>query len=584
MPLDSICLSALVSELDARAQGASVDKIHEPTGDTVVLSLRTREGNGRLLICGGTGNARVHFTDARFENPDAPPMFCMLLRKHLSGARVASVRQAELERVVDITFDAADVFGDRCEKHLVVELISAAANIILTDGEGRITDCLRRVSGDMSGKRQLLPGLFYRPPEKQEKINPFEISAEEKLRLLSGASGDISLDKWLLDTFLGLSPLICREISARAYGDVSVRRSETADGGKRLVSALEELLGDASAGKFSPCLLYDGLKPRDFSFTEITQYGNAMKRERPKSFSALLDAFFSKRQAAELMRSKAQGLLRTAKNARGRLERKTASQKTELLATYDRETLRQCGDLLMANLTVIPRGAESFEAEDFYAEEGAKRKIRLDPAKSPQQNAAKYYKDFNRAKNAEKVLTEQISAGERELEYLECVVGEIERARSEKDLSELRQELEDAGYIKKQKTGKKIKRTVSKPMRFISDSGFEIRVGRTGVQNDELTKSAMRTDIWLHTQKIHGSHAVIACSGEAPDESTVYQAARLAAYYSQARDGTNVPVDYTLVKYVKKPSGARPGMVIYTDQKTVYVTPDENEAERLRKD
>jgi len=309
-----------------------------------------------------------------------------------------------------------------------------------------------------------------------------------------------------------------------------------------------------------------------------------MKIEHPESFSALLDAFYTRRAMAETMRVKAQGLARTVKNARGRLERKLSGQKTELLASLDREEKRRCGDILMANLHNIPRGASSFEADDFYGAEGAKRIIKLDPARSPQQNAAKYYKDFNRAKNAEKILTEQISAGEKELAYLESVAGEIERAASERDLIELRQELEDAGYIKKQKTGKKSKRPVSRPMRFVTDSGFFVRVGRTGTQNDELTRSSARTDIWLHTQKIHGSHAVLSCAGQTPDDETIRQAARLAAYYSQARGGANVPVDYTLVKYVKKPAGARPGMVIYTDQRTVYVTPDEAEAERLKKE
>ncbi len=581
MPLDSLFLSGLVREIAPRAVGAAVDKIHEPTADTVILALRGRNGSERLLLCGGTGSARIHFTSGRFENPDAPPMFCMLLRKHLVGARIVSVTQPHLERAVDICFDAGDAMGDRHERHLILELISSSANIILTDEDMRITDCLRRVSGDMTGKRQLLPGLFYRPPEKQEKADPFAVSAEEMTALLQTGDGEIA--GRFLDLFSGLSPLICREAVSRAYGDVSARISGTADGGQAAVIELRKILEDEERGDFRPCILFDGQRARDFSFTDITQYGDALRKEYPEGFSETLDAFYTKRAMSDTVRAKSQGLMRTVKNARKRLEKKLSSQKTELLATYDRENLRQCGDLIMANLAFIPKGAASFTAEDFYGEEGAKREIRLDPAKSPQQNATKYYKDFNRAKNAEKMLVPQIESGEKELQYLESVIGEIERATGDKDLSEIRRELEDAGYIKAPKTGKKIKRAPSKPMVFMSDSGFYIRVGRTGTQNDELTRNAGRTDIWLHTQKIHGSHVVISGDGE-PDEKTILQAARLAAYYSQARGGTNVPVDYTQVRFVKKPSGARPGMVIYTEQKTVYVTPDESEAERLKRE
>ncbi|MBR6258949.1 MAG: NFACT family protein [Oscillospiraceae bacterium] len=582
MPLDSLFLSGLAREIAPRAVGAAVDKIHEPTADTVILSLRGKNGSEKLLLCGGTGSARIHFTAGRFENPDAPPMFCMLLRKHLVGARIVSVTQPQLERAVDIALDAGDAMGDRHERHLIVELISSSANIILTDEDMRITDCLRRVSGDLSGKRQLLPGLFYRPPEKQEKADPFAASPEEMTALLrTGGDGEIA--GRLLELFSGLSPLICREAVSRAYGGVSVRLSESGDMGQAAVSELRKMLEEAQRGDFRPCILFDGQRARDFSFTDITQYGDALKKEYPAGFSETLDAFYTRRALSDTVKVKAQGLMKTVKNARKRLEKKLSSQKTELLATYDRENLRQCGDLIMANLAFIPRGASSFSAEDFYGEEGAVREIKLDPAKSPQQNAAKYYKDFNRAKNAEKMLVPQIENGEKELQYLESVIGEIERASGEKDLSEIRRELEDAGYIKAPKTGKKIKRAPSRPMVFMSDGGFYIRVGRTGTQNDELTRSAGRTDIWLHTQKIHGSHVVISGDGE-PDEKTILQAARLAAYYSQARGGTNVPVDYTQVRFVKKPSGARPGMVIYTEQKTVYVTPDEAEAERLRRD
>ena len=419
-------------------------------------------------------------------------------------------------------------------------------------------------------------------PPAQEKRDPFSAAKDEIMNVLNDDTGR-PVEKVLLSGFTGLSPLICREIAFRAYGDTSVSISETSDKGAGAAAELKRILDDVSSEKTVPTLLSekDG-RPRDFSFTGIGQYGAVLDVTYTDSFSGLLDAFYTRRDKADKLRTRSQTILKTAKNARDRLTRKLAAQKTELLQTRDREYLRQCGDIIMANLGVIRKGDTSLTAEDFYADEGATRTIKLDPAKSAQQNAAKYYKDVARAKNAEKFLTEQITNGERELEYLEAVVGEIERASDENDLRVIRQALEDAGYIKKQQTGKKIKRPTVKPMRFISSAGIEIRAGRTGTQNDELTKSAQRTDIWLHTQKIHGSHVIISCCGAEPDETTLMEAAGIAAYYSQARESSGVPVDYTMVKYVKKPSGAKPGMVIYTDYKTLFVTPDEKEIEKLR--
>lgn len=582
MPLDSLCTAALAEELNARLSGAFTEKIHQPVSDTVILSLRGEKNGGKLLLCAGTGTARVHLTDAAFENPLSPPMFCMLLRKHLTGARILSVLQPGLERVLDVRFDAPGILGERCERHLILELISAAANLLLTDGDGRILDCLHRISGGEKGKRSLLPGLFYRLPERQQKSDPFAMNKEEKLKLLSTADKEVQLDRWLLDSFLGLSPLICREIVFRAYGSTSVRKAETPDKGGRTAEELEKILGEVSERNFTPCLLStpEG-EPRDFSFIRISQYENALVISEPGSFSELLDGFYTRRDVSEKLRIKAQGLLKSARTARDRLLRKTANQRSELILTRDRDHLRQCGDLIMANLHNMEKGDTSLTADDFYGAEGTIRVIKLDPTKSPHQNASKYYKDFTRAKNAEKHLTMHIESGEKELQYLETVVSEIEMAGNDRDLAELRLELEDAGYIKKRSAGKKEKRPAAKPMRFISSSGMDIRVGRTGAQNDELTRSAQRSDIWLHAQKIHGSHVVISCGGAEPDEKALHEAAMLAAYYSQARGGENVPVDYTMAKYVKKPSGARPGMVVYTAQKTIFVDPDEDEIQKL---
>ena len=587
MPLDSVCISALVREIGAEAAGMRVDRIQQPERDTVVLSVRKQGASGRLLICAGTGDARIHFTDSSFENPQQPPMFCMLLRKHLTGARITGISQRSMERMADITFDTTDQLGDPCEKHLIVELMGRYSNIILTDGEGLIIECLRRVDATMSEKRQVLPGLIYRLPPPQDKTDPFSGPAPD-LDTLSAVSPDAPADRWLVSAFSGLSPLICRELAFRACGETDMPISEIRSLGllPALGREMAELRADYERGTFEPYMLTDADgRPADFSCMQILQYGTALRCERSSSFSSLLDGFFTRRSALQHMKQRSSALLKTAKNARDRASRKLALQKTELEGTKGRERLREYGDIITANIHRMNRTIAVLTADDFYSPEGGTCEIKLDPRKTPQQNAAKYYKDYTKARNAEKYLTEQISQGETELAYLNSVVDEIERAESESDLTEIRRELTESGYIKEERGKQRQKQRISQPMRFVSDTGFEIRVGRNNVQNDQLTfKNSRRSDLWLHTQKIHGSHVVISADGREVDGTTIAQAAAIAAWYSQGRGSKNVQVDLTEIRHVRKPAGAKPGMVIYTDQTTVIADPDGALVERLRQD
>jgi len=585
MPLDSVCISALVRELGGQAVGMRVDKLQQPERDTLVLSLRGQKSSARLLIAAGTGDARLHFTSHSLENPQQPPMFCMLLRKHLTGARITGISQHGLERMADIAFDTTDQLGDACEKHLIVELMGRYSNIILTGGDGLIIDCLRRVDAEMSEKRQVLPGLIYRLPPPQQKLDPFSDERPDAGALIAAAAADMPADRWLLSTFTGLSPLLCREIAYRACGETDMPISELAQRGcaTRVDAELRALADMYNDGTFMPCMLVDGDgKPADFSCIPILQYGAALRFEEFSTFSELLDAFYARRSMLQHMRQRSAALLKTVKNARDRVSRKLAAQMTELQGTKGRERLREYGDIITANLYRMKKSESVLIAEDFYS--GGTCEIPLDIRKTPQQNAAKYYKDYTKARNAEMYLTEQISLGETELSYLNSVVDEIERAESESDLSDIRRELTDAGYLKVDR-GARAKPRPSRPMLFVSDSGYEIRVGRSNVQNDLLTfKSSRRTDIWLHAQKIHGSHVVISANGGEPDEATVVQAAKLAAWYSQARGSGKVPVDVTEIRRVKKPAGAKPGMVIYTDYRTVLAEPDGDLADRIRKE
>lgn len=586
MPLDAIFLTALRNELAGQIIGLKIDKIQQPEQDQIILSLRGVGAASRLLISAGTGDARAHLTVAAFENPQNPPMFCMLLRKHLTGAKIKSVTQPPLERALDFCLDCFDALGEPCEKHLIVELLGRYSNIILTSQDGSIIDCLRRVDTLMSELRQVLPGLYYRLPPAQDKRDPLHITQKEFSALLKGSGTGRTADQWLLDTFNGFSPLICRELIFRAYGDTETCMAEvlSKDVGAALFDAFTTLAEDVSAGKLGAyMLLDDNDKPRDFSYTPIHQYGSLLRLECADSFSTLLDAFYTRRGAAERMRQRSQALTKTIKNAHDRVLRKLEIQREELKKTLGRERLREIGDMITANMHAIKKGTAVFRAVDYYAEDGQEIDIRLDPLKTPQQNAAKYYKDYSKAKTAETALKGQIVLGEGELDYLKSVLDEISRAESERDLVEIRQELTATGYVRTQKTTKREKPTQSQPARFQSSTGNIIHVGRNNIQNETLThKTAFKTDIWLHAQKIPGSHVIISTNGQGPDSETLNEAAALAAYYSQARESKKIPVDYTLVKHVKKISGGRPGMVTYTDYKTIIAEPSEELVKRLK--
>lgn len=572
MPLDAICLSAVAEELRAAVVGGKIDKIYQPSRDEVILAVRGPAGNVRLLLSASPSQPRAQLTQLPRENPSTPPMFCMLLRKHLTGGRILSLEQPPMERLLDFHLETIDELGDRVERRLVLECMGRRANLILLDQEGRITDCLRRVDGDLSAKRQVLPGMFYRLPPPPERINPLQCLPEERQRALEDASG-MPLDKLLVDRFSGLSPLVARELAFRSGEDLPALGAE-----------LERLLDNVMEKRFTPYLLVRDEKPVDFTFLPILQYGPETECRRWESFSKLLDVYYETKDQAERVRQRGQDLLKTVTNARDRVRRKLALQAKELAATLDRERLRELGDIITSNLHGMAKGQRVLHAVDFYDPEGREVDIFLDPLRTPQQNAAKYYKDYNRAKTAQQMLTLQIEKGEGELEYLNSVLEALSLAEGERDLQEIRQELIDTGYLRRQKTAaKREKRVNGKPMEFRSSSGLRISVGKNNSQNDQLTgKLARKGDLWFHTQKIHGSHVILWTDGGEADLQSIREAAALAAWFSQGREGKKVPVDYTPVKFVKKPGGARPGMVVYTTYQTAYVDPDGALARKLR--
>ena len=571
MPFDAIFLTAVTDELNQALAGARVDKIHQPERDTLLLQMRGPKGTHRLLLTANTTRPRVQLTKLTWENPAQPPMFCMLLRKHLIGGKLAAIRQIPMERAVQFSFDCTDEMGTAVQKHLYAELMGRTSNLILCDGDGRIIDCLRRVDILMSERRQVLPGLFYHIPPGQDKENP--LAADRgRLASLLDAAADNKLEKWLLDTFTGLSPLICREIAFELTGSVDARIRELGpDAPDRLLAVFAAI----EQHRFSPTMLRhpDG-RPADFSWRPIDQYGSGRAVQRYESCWQLLDDFYGERDQQDLMHQKSQALRKTVQNLYDRVTRKLAIQHKELAATANRERTRQLGDIVTANLWQMQRGQVRLTATDFYDPEMKEIDIPLSPKLSPQQNASKFYKDYAKAKTAEKVLTQQIAQGEMEQEYLGSVLDALQRAENERDLAEIRAELEQGGYVRHTGKRNQPRSAPSKPMEFLSSDGYYIYVGRNNRQNEQLTfKLAYKSDLWLHAQKFHGSHVIISCHGTTPPDSTVTEAMMLAAYYSQARDGQGVPVDYTPVRHVKKPNGAKPGMVIYHTYRTGYVTP-----------
>ncbi len=579
MPLDAISLRALVEELRPQLLNLRIDKVQQPARDQVVLLLR---GNKRLLLNAGANAPRLQLTNLLRDNPAEPPMFCMLLRKHLVGARVADITQPGLERLVRMELDVTDDFGQPGRRTLVLEAMGRRSNLILLDGEGRVIDCMRRVDAEMSAARQVLPGLFYEQPASTGRL-PFLEETEEGFReKLSQVNPEVQLDRFLLDAYFGIAPLMARELAFRACGETDGRLCGLdADARERFEAAFFQFAGNVNANNFTPILLKRDGVPFEFSALQVHQYGLAAETEVFESFSALLDSFYEAKEKQERVRQRGADLIRTATTARDRVRRKLALQEKDYAATQERDALRLSGDLITANLYRMERGARKLVCQNYYDENLAEVTIPLDPLLTPQQNAAKYYKRYTKAKTAEKYLREQMALARRDLSYLESILQEIDQAESEQDFMDIRSEMRDAGFIRKQ--GKKIPQRPSKPREFRTSGGFRVLVGRNNRQNDKLTlKDADYRDLWFHVQKLHGSHAILVTNGREPGDQDITEAAILAAYFSQAKDSANVPVDCTQVKNVKKPAGARPGMVIYTTYRTVNVTPEEGLAKRLQ--
>ena len=575
MALDGAFLRHKKKELEENLINSKVDKIYQPSRDGLVISMRSPEGTKKLLISARANSPRINITAESPENPKVPPMLCMLLRKRLSGARLRSISQPALERLLMLEFEGKNELGDTVMMTLAVEIMGQYSNIVFIDGEGNIIDAVKRVDPSMSSQRLILPGIKYALPPKQEKLCILDSDADDIISAVKSLNKNMPLSKALLSVMQGISPIICRELEhLTGHGRDVYSKELDEEAVSRLRFFLKRLINSVRDISGEPYIIYDeNKKPIDFTFGYIEQYGSGRAFRECSSFCELLDRYYSRRDAAETVKQRSNDLNKLLNNIAARLIKKIYIQNDELSACADREYLRICGDIIQANLYRIQKGAASLTAENFYDESMSEITIKLDPALSPAANSQKYYKGYQKAKTAEQILKIQISQAEEELDYISSVLDSLSRAESVRELNEIRQELTEQGYIKSASKKQKPEAALP-PLEFVSRTGFRILVGRNNKQNDRLTmKQAAKNDLWFHAKDIPGSHTVIITNGQPVDDETIAYAAALAAAHSKARNAGKVPVDYTRIKYVSKPNGAKPGMVIYTEQTTIYVSP-----------
>lgn len=582
MALDGAFLHAIRQELNILI-GARIDKIHQPSREEVVIIFRAIGGSKRLLISVSANSARVHITNNIIDNPKSPPMFCMLLRKHLGGGKLINIRQVGLERILFFDLECTNELGDKVLLTLAAEVMGKYSNIILINDENKVIDSIKRVGEDMSKERFILPGMAYEMPSRRERLVFLTASDVEIIDAISN-SRNVELSKALISIFEGISPILAREWASYATKGLELSIEDIT---QEIMDRLIFIIGNTKKSLLEMNNNYTVVKSKegmlkDFSFIRINQYGTLMYTSEMDSAFETLDYFYTERDNIARLRQRANDLFKLLVNTSGRITKRIVNQKEELEKCKDKDRLKLMGDLISANIYRINKGDESVLLENFYNENYPTLKIKLDINMSPARNAQKYYSEYRKAGTAEKKLAEQIKFGEEELNYIDSVFDALTRASTENEIAELRLELAEQGYIRYGKMKGRIPKALP-PLEFASSDGYTIFVGRNNKQNDKLSmRIADKTDIWLHTQNITGSHVIIITNGKIPPDSTIEEAAIIAAYHSKAKNSSQVPVDYTLARHVKKPNGAKPGMVVFTNNTTVYVQPDEKIVERLK--
>ena len=575
MPMDGLTVGFAARELNEMLRGGRIDKITQPERDTAVLVIRAGGANHRLLLCASPNNARCHLTMGTYSNPLEPPALCMLMRKQLSGARITEIRQVGGDRIVHVDMDAVNELGDHVLRRLVLEIMGRHSNLLLLDENGRILEATRHVNPEMSRVRQIQPGMAYLPPPAQDKLDPETLTGEELYaRLSTLPAGRFS--RALAETVTGLSRVSAEELACRV-----LQGREWPDDLKDACDRLEDLLRRLPAMADARVLYGENGETEDvFAFPYLSERTDA---QRPcRTLSEALEIYYGSRDVRERLSQRSASMIRMLKGQLERCQRKLAIQTEELSSAERMEEYRRMGEAINANLYQLKKGMTEATLTDWNDPAGGTITVPLDIRLTPGQNAQRYFKKYQKARSAREIAAQQRDRTLAEIDYLEGMLLDVDKCVGESELEEIRQELVRTGYMKKT-TNRRQQRQLpqSKPYRYLSDDGIGILVGKNAAQNDRITLGAKPGETWLHAKEMPGSHVIICCEGEIP-QTTMKQAALLAAWYSKGQRSSMVPVDYTLRKYVKKPSGAAPGKVIYTHQKTAYMTPEEEEIKRIR--
>ena len=578
MALDGMFLSFLVKSVNETLAGAKVDKIHQPSKNELVFIMRTRGGMHKLYFTADANSPRFAIVQNTPENPQTPPMLCMLFRKRLVGATLLNVQQNSLDRIAFFNFDATNEIGDRVKLTLAVEIMAQHSNVILINDENRVVDALRRVDAEKSSFRLVLPGAQYKLPPSQDKLSLLSSEPQEACEAVLGLR-NTKLSSAILKALQGVSPFLARELAYRVCGDDKSVDELNSGEKMKLFSELSSLKTMLLSGDIEPTMVLDeSEKPMEFSFLPVTQYGSSLKTIVKGDVFSLLEGFYSERDRVLKTRSKGAELFKMLDNSIERISRKLNNQRDDLKKCADRDELRIKAELITASQYKLQKGLTVYEVENYYDENNIV-KVSVDPALTPSQNAQKLYKEYHKACTAENMLIKLIEDGEQDLVYLESVRDMLSRSTLEREFSEIKDELISQGFIKPKKSNKKqMKKQALPPLEFKTSQGLTVLVGRNNIQNDKLTfKTGRKGDMWLHAQKCPGSHVLLLSEGrEIPDDAIV-EAAEIAAYYSSAKDGTVVTVDYTDVKNIKKPNGAKPGFVVYYTYYSVNVKPKSKE-------
>ena len=587
MPFDACLLHCITNEINNIAGGGRIEKIYQPERDEIIFQMRTKEGGKRLLINAGSNNPRISFTTAQKENPMQAPMFCMLLRKHLTGALLSRIEQTDFERVALFTFDTRDEMGFECKKYMIAEIMGKYSNLIFADENMRVIAALKTVDFTTSSLRQVLPGMKYELPPSQNKKNPLLSSREEFISLLNRAESGMRADKFITSVYMGISTAVAREIVSRASGEFDAPLFNCDK--EILYKSFADMMTTVATGQVTPSVIYDNHIPVEFSFTELLHYGKEAEIKRFDSLSEALDTFYAERDKEQRIKQRAADIMKMLTNAESRLIKKIDSQEKELADCSRGEEYKKKGDLITSNIYLLKRGDKAVELIDYesWNEETSdfnKTIIELDERLTPAANAQRYFKLYNKSKNAKVELTKQIDIASKELEYIYSVFDALAKSETAMDLTEIRDELYRSGYASKMKgyaASKKPHKPT--PTEFVSTNGYRILCGKNNYQNEYITHQiAEKNDYWFHAKNVAGSHVILITNGEEPPAEDFTDACEIAAYHSKVQRGQQVEVDYLFCKGVKKVPGAKPGFVVYHNNWSAYVTPNEEKINSMK--